>query len=145
DTNKQLADRLLMSLEAGLEAGGEHGPVRSAALLVVQQEQFPLVDLRVDAPERPIGRSVRSARNICPGSTSSSCARSIPIVPGAAADLQNKEASHARHAASAVSLAPPIDDDARFGKHGTACCRAGHPAHISWHLARQPRSCAHVD
>ena len=29
-------------------------PIRSAALLVVQQEKFPLVDLRVDAAERPI-------------------------------------------------------------------------------------------
>lgn len=54
DARKVLAERLLMALEAGLEAGGEHGPVRSAALLVVQQETFPLVDLRVDAAERPI-------------------------------------------------------------------------------------------
>lgn len=53
-TTKQLADRLLIALEAGLEAGGEHGPVRSAALLVVHQEQFPLVDLRVDAADHPI-------------------------------------------------------------------------------------------
>jgi uncharacterized Ntn-hydrolase superfamily protein len=50
----QLAARLVSALEAGLEAGGEHGPVRSAALLVVRKEEFPLVDLRVDAAERPI-------------------------------------------------------------------------------------------
>ena len=49
-----LAERLLAALAAGLEAGGEHGPVRSAAFLVVQKESFPLVDLRVDAAERPI-------------------------------------------------------------------------------------------
>ena len=54
DGHKHLADRLLTALEAGLEAGGEHGPVRSAALLVVQEERFPLVDLRIDAAERPI-------------------------------------------------------------------------------------------
>ena len=54
DTRKRLADRLLLALEAGLDAGGEHGPVRSAALLVVHQETFPLVDLRVDATELPI-------------------------------------------------------------------------------------------
>jgi uncharacterized Ntn-hydrolase superfamily protein len=54
DARKTLAERLLMALEAGLEAGGEHGPVRSAALLVVQQEEFPLVDLRVDAADCPI-------------------------------------------------------------------------------------------
>lgn len=50
----QLAERLLIALEAGLEAGGEHGPVRSAALLVVHEEHFPLIDLRVDAADRPL-------------------------------------------------------------------------------------------
>jgi uncharacterized Ntn-hydrolase superfamily protein len=49
-----LAARLLLALEAALEAGGEHGPVRSAALYVVHRENFPLVDLRVDAADRPI-------------------------------------------------------------------------------------------
>ena len=49
-----LAERLLFALEAALKAGGEHGPVRSAALYVVHRESFPLVDLRVDAADRPI-------------------------------------------------------------------------------------------
>jgi uncharacterized Ntn-hydrolase superfamily protein len=49
-----LAERLLLALEAALEAGGEHGPVRSAALYVGHRESFPLVDLRVDAADRPI-------------------------------------------------------------------------------------------
>jgi uncharacterized Ntn-hydrolase superfamily protein len=43
-----LAERLLRSLEAGQEAGGEQGPVHSAALLVVHEHAFPLVDLRCD-------------------------------------------------------------------------------------------------
>jgi uncharacterized Ntn-hydrolase superfamily protein len=44
-----LAERLLQSLEAGLhEAGGEEGPTHSAALLVVHEQDWPLVDLRVD-------------------------------------------------------------------------------------------------
>ncbi len=43
-----LAERLMRGLEAGLEAGGEPNPVVSAVLLVVEREDFPLVDLRVD-------------------------------------------------------------------------------------------------
>lgn len=44
-----LAERLLLALEAGLyDAGGEEGPTHSAALLVVDQQEWPLVDLRVD-------------------------------------------------------------------------------------------------
>ena len=43
-----LAPRLLESLQAGLDAGGEPGEVHSAALLVVDRAPFPLVDLRVD-------------------------------------------------------------------------------------------------
>lgn len=43
-----LADRLLTALEAGIAAGGEEGPVHSAALLVADANPFPLVDLRVD-------------------------------------------------------------------------------------------------
>ena len=45
---KHLADRLLISLEAGIAAGGEQGDVHSAALLVVDRQSYPLVDLRVD-------------------------------------------------------------------------------------------------
>ena len=50
NANKQthLAERLLKGLESGLDAGGEEGPVHSAALLVVDKTTFPLVDLRVD-------------------------------------------------------------------------------------------------
>ncbi|HEY7763698.1 MAG TPA: DUF1028 domain-containing protein [Aestuariivirgaceae bacterium] len=53
---EHLAERLMRALEAGLAAGGEEGPVHSAALLVVHEHAFPLIDLRCDwDEEQPIG------------------------------------------------------------------------------------------
>jgi uncharacterized Ntn-hydrolase superfamily protein len=49
-----LAERLLCALEAGEAAGGEHGAVRSAHLLVVEREVFALVDLRIDWAPAPL-------------------------------------------------------------------------------------------
>jgi uncharacterized Ntn-hydrolase superfamily protein len=50
--SETLAERLVRAMEAGEAAGGEGKPVISSALLVVEREVFPLVDLRVDdAPE----------------------------------------------------------------------------------------------
>ena len=46
--NLHLAERLLVALQAGIDAGGEEGPVHSAGLKVAHQHQWPLVDLRVD-------------------------------------------------------------------------------------------------
>lgn len=46
--DRHLAERLLRALEAGQAAGGEEGPVHSAALIVVDKLPFPLVDLRCD-------------------------------------------------------------------------------------------------
>lgn len=51
---EELAERLLRALEAGEAAGGEHGDVTSASLLVVHRECFPHVDLRVDKDARPL-------------------------------------------------------------------------------------------
>jgi uncharacterized Ntn-hydrolase superfamily protein len=48
NAGQHLAERLLRALEAGLESGGEEGPVHSAALIVHHTEAFPLVSLRVD-------------------------------------------------------------------------------------------------
>ena len=57
DAGSHLADRLLAALEAGLAAGGEEGTVHSAALLVVHEHPFPLVDLRCDwDDDDPVGR-----------------------------------------------------------------------------------------
>ena len=52
--DEHLAERLLRALEAGLAAGGELKQVKSAALLVVHAESFPLVDLRVEFDRAPL-------------------------------------------------------------------------------------------
>lgn len=53
----QLAERLLAAMHAAMAAGGEAGPVHSAALKVVGDLTWPIVDLRVDWAEHdPIGQ-----------------------------------------------------------------------------------------
>ena len=54
-----LARRLLDALAAGEAAGGERQPVTSAALLVVDRDTFPYVDLRVDDHGQPIAELAR--------------------------------------------------------------------------------------
>jgi uncharacterized Ntn-hydrolase superfamily protein len=49
-----LAERLLRALEAGEAAGGEHGDVTTACLVVMHRECFPYVDLRVDKDPAPL-------------------------------------------------------------------------------------------
>jgi len=49
-----LAERLLRALDAGLKAGGELKQVKSAALVVVHEQPFPLVDLRVELDPQPL-------------------------------------------------------------------------------------------
>jgi len=46
-----LAARLMGALERGVAEGGEEGPIHSAALLVADEQPWPLVDLRVDWDE----------------------------------------------------------------------------------------------
>lgn len=46
-----LGDRLMGALRAGLDAGGEAGPVRSAGLLLVDKVSWPVVELRIDWTE----------------------------------------------------------------------------------------------
>jgi uncharacterized Ntn-hydrolase superfamily protein len=43
-----LGGRLMAALRAGLDAGGEAGPVHSAGLLVVDAQPWPFVELRID-------------------------------------------------------------------------------------------------
>jgi uncharacterized Ntn-hydrolase superfamily protein len=51
-----LGRRLLSALEAAARHGGEAGPIHSAGLLVVRDQSWPIVDLRVDWAETdPIG------------------------------------------------------------------------------------------
>lgn len=47
-TGEPLAERLIRAMEAGEAAGGEGKLVISSVLLVVERENFPLVDLRID-------------------------------------------------------------------------------------------------
>jgi len=53
----QLADRLIAAMQAAVAAGGEAGPVHSAAMVVVGELVWPIIDLRVDwADEDPVGK-----------------------------------------------------------------------------------------
>ena len=53
----ELAERLLAAMQAAMAEGGEAGPVHSAAMVVVGELTWPIVDLRVDwADEDPIGQ-----------------------------------------------------------------------------------------
>ncbi|WP_153099681.1 DUF1028 domain-containing protein [Paraburkholderia hayleyella] len=52
-----LADRLLAAMHAAMAAGGEAGPVHSAALKIVGDLRWPIVNLRVDwSDDDPIGK-----------------------------------------------------------------------------------------
>lgn len=48
----KLAERLLQAMRAGLDSGGEAGPVHSVGMLVVDAQSWPVVDLRVDWAEQ---------------------------------------------------------------------------------------------
>ena len=52
----ELEERLLAALRAGLDAGGEEGPVHSAGLGVVADVEWRVTDLRVDWADDPIDR-----------------------------------------------------------------------------------------
>ena len=56
DPGAHLGVRLIAALRAGLEAGGEEGPVRSAGVVVCDRVEWPVVDLRVDWDDDPIAR-----------------------------------------------------------------------------------------
>ena len=56
DPQLHIAERLVRAMEAGYAAGGEPKQVKSAALLVVDRESFPLVDLRVDYDPLPLAQ-----------------------------------------------------------------------------------------
>lgn len=48
-------ERLMQALEAGRDAGGQHGGQNSAAILVYADRRYPRLDLRVDVHEEPVG------------------------------------------------------------------------------------------
>ena len=51
-----LGARLIAAVEAGLAAGGEVSPVRSAGMLVAEAQPWPVTDLRVDWHDDPVGQ-----------------------------------------------------------------------------------------
>ncbi|MCQ0970482.1 DUF1028 domain-containing protein [Paracoccus sp. TK19116] len=56
-----LGARLVGALRAGLDAGGEAGPVHSAGLLLVDRQSWPLAELRIDwADDCPIAALERA-------------------------------------------------------------------------------------
>lgn len=49
-----LEARLVLAIEAGRDAGGQHGGQRSAALKVCDELDYPIVDLRADDYDDPV-------------------------------------------------------------------------------------------
>jgi len=54
NADEHLAERLLRGLEAGLDAGGEEGDVKSVGVKVCHQHDWPICELRVDWHDEPI-------------------------------------------------------------------------------------------
>jgi len=50
------ARRVLDALNAGVEAGGEAGPLHSAGLLIGADESWPVVELRIDWDDDPMAK-----------------------------------------------------------------------------------------
>ena len=53
--DEEMEERLLLAIEAGRDAGGQHGGQTSSGLLVYDREEYARVDLRVDDHPEPIG------------------------------------------------------------------------------------------
>jgi uncharacterized Ntn-hydrolase superfamily protein len=51
-----LGDRLIAAVRAGLAAGGEISPVRSAGMVIAGSVPWPVTDLRVDWHDDPVGQ-----------------------------------------------------------------------------------------
>jgi uncharacterized Ntn-hydrolase superfamily protein len=51
-----LGTRLIAALRAGLAAGGEVSPARSAGMVIAESEPWPVTDLRVDWHDDPVGQ-----------------------------------------------------------------------------------------
>ena len=60
-SNLDLAERLMRALEAGQAGGGDKRGRQCAALLVVDREEYPLWDLRVDEHPQPVAELRRVA------------------------------------------------------------------------------------
>ena len=47
-TGKHFGERLILAMRAGLDAGGEAGPIHSIGLKIAGNVPWPIADLRVD-------------------------------------------------------------------------------------------------
>lgn len=64
NSKSHLGERLLLALKAGLDAGGEEGPVHSAGIKIAHEHPWPLVDLRVDwSDDKPIEQLIELWHN----------------------------------------------------------------------------------
>jgi uncharacterized Ntn-hydrolase superfamily protein len=54
-----LGQRVVDAMRAGLEAGGEAGPIRSCGMLMVDAVPWPITDLRVDWHDAPLDELAR--------------------------------------------------------------------------------------
>ena len=61
-----LEERLLRAIEAGRDAGGQHGGQRSSGLVVFDREVFSRTDLRVDLHDEPVGELRRVYNDYAP-------------------------------------------------------------------------------
>ncbi len=52
--SRSLAERMMNGLEAGMEAGGDRKGERSATIYIVESEEYPLWDIRVDDHPEPL-------------------------------------------------------------------------------------------
>jgi uncharacterized Ntn-hydrolase superfamily protein len=59
DPALELGARVIAALQAGLAAGGEAGSIRSAGLVLVEREAWPMADLRVDWHDEPLTELAR--------------------------------------------------------------------------------------
>jgi uncharacterized Ntn-hydrolase superfamily protein len=57
--NESLPERLLATLKSGQEAGGDKRGKQSSALYIVHEEEYPLVDIRVDEHSDPVNELIR--------------------------------------------------------------------------------------
>jgi uncharacterized Ntn-hydrolase superfamily protein len=52
----ELGERVIAAMQAGLDAGGEAGPIKSAGMILVHEQPWPIADLRVDWDDAPLQR-----------------------------------------------------------------------------------------
>ena len=102
-----LAERLLLALEAGNDAGGDKRGKQSAALQVHHTESYPWLDLRVDEHPRPVTELRRIA--------TIARLQLLPFVGGM--PRRGKPAGALPDSVSEMLLAPPPD---RPGGGGSA-------------------------